>query len=947
MNRWTVLLATIALAMFVAMGCSGSGTSPVMPNADPGITTGSDLSGQTSGSHTYIAGYYDIYLDIPTKTMEVVADRTANFTLNVIPFLNQMTSPSMGITFGSLTVDDTDPALLGVDVEFEWHHPFPTLEQYKAYDFMGVIISNGDTTLNYESPAGNPMTVGQYGTDTYMLNADGYSRWFNPTEFTTTLIFGWAPGGIQNLAGNALLNPYKAYGMGLGPEDDLWTWLTTNPNEGLWDTGMGRLMQLEFPNDPPGDALTFAYAAVLCWEEQYDGPYTPYHRAEPIGCNVTVTPNIYYDGTTTGGNLILDADLWSWGAQPSTVKVESTVLSGVVATDPGIVGGDNYSTYHLDVPADVSLVTTGGHEFWIIAECDAYGYYPVTELGEVLDIPSADGVLAAFFRYALYVSPDAYCDTTLISIDTTSATENTMVDDATLTFDELIDGPGIGAALRMGATVIPGTDVTYGGDSLTLTADFDLTGATVGLYDVLGYSDDCGNPGVINDGFEVLACVTEYVDCSPGQGGVDTTVTVTIELTDCIDGTALAASLQLTGEADIVGSAISWDDATHFSADFDLTGATEDFWNIKAVNGCGGAGDIGVGVFEVTAGSAGPYIEDEGPLPGPVGTNIERDLSVIGDNSFGHGGVYYHYSTSPFTVFQIWHYPVDYSAAATMHVNITDPFFGNIGGLLINDDDLKSIEVSATGYFAIDNNNSSPMTWGGYDAWAPVWWGSTSGALENGYLYFYMQFQDLEREFSNTGTIWGHWGNNPAGVDGATYKLTVPYGQSNYSSITGYYPADHAGSVDGLVSDNEARWTSLDSAPVGLSSSFDIIYYYMEEPPDQYGVEVMANNKAFAFAMNLATIDDDYNTGVYPVDVAVVPTYGDAPSAVNNWVCILENNGDGTWSLAAFEQDGTLVARVGPYDGTPWHCDADMYSDKLHVWYDDGGTATYVIFGMQ
>jgi hypothetical protein len=120
------------ISVFVALGCSGNGVNPVTPSAGPDLTNGSDISGQTTGSNTYLFGYYDVYLDITTKTMEVVADRSAAYTLNVVPFLNRMASPKWGITFGDLVVDDTDPLTLKVRVDFEWHHPFPTLDQYKA-----------------------------------------------------------------------------------------------------------------------------------------------------------------------------------------------------------------------------------------------------------------------------------------------------------------------------------------------------------------------------------------------------------------------------------------------------------------------------------------------------------------------------------------------------------------------------------------------------------------------------------------------------------------------------------------------------------------------------------------------------------------------------------------------------------------------------------------------
>lgn len=935
MNRWTVLFATILLTMVVAMGCSGNGGSPVSPNAGPAIT-GSDPTGQSLGPNTYLAGYYECYLDIPTQTLEVVADRTANFTLNVIPFLNQMQSPKMGITFGSLNVDDSDPAVLKVDVEFQWYHPFPSLEQYKAYDMMGVIISNGDTTMNYEG-----LTVGQQGTDTYMTNADGYTRWFNPTEFTTTLIFGWAPGGIQNLPGSALINPYKAYGMGLGSEDSLWDWLTGGDNnDGLWESGAGRMMNLEFPMPPDGDGLTFAYAAVVCWVEQGAGPYSPYHRAEPIACRATVTDNVYYDGTTSGGSLILDADLFAWGAQPSTVKVESTVLSGVVDSGPGTVGGDNYSTYHVDVPVDVALDSVDGQEFWVIAECGAYGYYPVTELGEVLDIPSADGVLASFFRFPLTVLPTAPCLLTVGGIVPASATTYEMVTGATITGTNF-SAPGLAATLSMGATQIVGTAVHFV-NATTMTCDFDLTDAPAGLYDVYVKTNACPTGGTLFDAFEVLPCETTFVGVNPAQGGLDKTVTVHVELASCTDGPFFAAALH--GAVDVDGTDFAWVDATHFDATFDLTGAPLGLYDLEVTNGCGGTSDTGIDAFEIVPFVSGLVLIDDGPLPTPYPESDYKDFSVVGSNSFGHAGVYYHAGAVGGTTYTINRFDLDYSAAGSVYRTIVDPFFGNIDGLLMDPQYLASICVEPAGGNVFTDNSTGFMTWGNYPANGPVWWTyTTDGNLANGYLYFNMMFRDLAIGFGSTATVYGYWTNNSAGVDGATYLLTPSYGQTNYTSIDGYFPVDHVGNVDGSIALSATQY-AIDDAPQGLDDPFNIIHYYLETSPNTPDIEVMENVTNMAFAVSLTTIKTFTGT---PVDIACWKSYPAITDATSNWVCVLENNGT-SWQVACFDQTGALITR---YDsaiaGTPLHIGCDNTNTKIHVWANDGGTLKYYIFEYQ
>ena len=410
MNRWTVLFAAIILSLFVAIGCSGGGGgSPVAPSAGTDITSGPNNSGQIQPSNTSLLGYYDVYLDVGSQSFEVVEDRTASYTVNLIPFLNQMSSPQYGLSFGPVVFDDADPSNLVVDVEFQWHHPFPLVQQYKVYDFMGVIITNGDSILDYHN-----LRVGNYGSDTYMTNADGYTRWFNPSEFTTELIFGWAPGGIQNLEGSAKLNPFRAYGKGLDADGSLWDWLESGSNSnGLFQSGGGRKLSLEFPS--PQDGLVFGYAAVCCWEEQGTGPYTPYHREEPIAFNVTLEDNIYYDGSDYGGDVRALIDIWAWGEQPSDVLIESSVLSAVVPAWPTGGGGPNWSTYEIDVASDVPLTSNDDQEMWVIAERLGHNYINVSGVAA----PSSSQTLAAFFRVPMFVATEKYnaCPEVISGID--------------------------------------------------------------------------------------------------------------------------------------------------------------------------------------------------------------------------------------------------------------------------------------------------------------------------------------------------------------------------------------------------------------------------------------------------------------------------------------------------------------------------------------------------
>lgn len=418
MNRWLILTAILFLSVYLIAGCSRRTANPVASDTTAG-TDEIQFQAITTGNH-YLLGYYDVYFDMESETFDANLNRSASFTLNIVPFLNQMTIPQNGITFDSIVIHNDDPSFLGVDVEFSVYHPFPGYAQYQAYDMLGVVIGNGSGTLEY-----NGLRYPVHGTDLWMKNSDGYTRWFNPTDFTTEMIFGWAPGGYQNLEGTSQVNPYKYYAKNLQKDDNLWSFLTGDNNfDGLFESGIGRTMELEFPMPDPG--LTFGYAVVVAWEDEGPtGPYHPYHHNEAVAALVSQTPNAWFDPDTLdfGGDLILDIDLFGWKEQPSTVKIESAVLNDIASFDfetCASPGGENYSTWHVEVPVD-SISELDGNEAWVITEYEGFGYK-----NGLPDIPSPDDPLAAFFRIDLDIldgepQPDElFCD---VIVDTLNSPE--------------------------------------------------------------------------------------------------------------------------------------------------------------------------------------------------------------------------------------------------------------------------------------------------------------------------------------------------------------------------------------------------------------------------------------------------------------------------------------------------------------------------------------------
>ncbi|MCK4720712.1 hypothetical protein KAU08_08635 [bacterium] len=403
MNRWTIIAPVIVIVAFVIIGCSkgtGSAVSTEIANSpNEGTIPGRDQR-ISSGSKNFLLGYYDVYFDPTEGTFEAVENRTAGFTLNMVPLLNNMSSPLNGIMFENIVLNADVPGILGVDVDFRIFHPAPTMDRYFVYDVIGVIIGDGDQTLKYEK-----LSVAKRYTDLWMKNADGYTRWFNPSEFTAENIFGYIPGGFQNYAGDATVNPYKYYAAGLDPGEDPWEVLTgTNPKESRFHTGDSRTMELEFVLLPYGLGIRFGYAVVFCWEEQGIGPYHPYHRDEAIAASVTLTDDIYYDGVESGGDLILDIELFAWENQPDTLWIDSSVLQSIEQFDAPAIGqpvSEHISTYHIEIPTK-PLCDLDDHEVWVIAESNDYDY------SNNSGFPCADGPLAAFYRYIFDIADQPY-----------------------------------------------------------------------------------------------------------------------------------------------------------------------------------------------------------------------------------------------------------------------------------------------------------------------------------------------------------------------------------------------------------------------------------------------------------------------------------------------------------------------------------------------------------
>ncbi len=566
------LILGFAILLSALFGCSGGGNSPVHPDS---ITP--EISGSIHAPtvHSNLLGYYDVYFDYEKRTFEIFENRTASFTLNIVPFLNMMMVPQYGITFGSIVIHDDDPTFLGVDVVFYVHHPFPAYEQYNAYDLMSVVIGNGNQNMLYGG-----LNVAEHGRDLWMNNPDGYTRWFNPIDFTSELIFGYAPGGYQNLKGTAQVNPFMYYSKHLGAKDNLWPYLTGDLNfDGFFESGAGRMMELEFPLHPYGIGLMFGYAVVVAWEEQGpNGPYYPYHRPEAIAALVDQTPDVWYnpiDGS--GGSLILDVDIFGWEIQPSTIKLDSSVLGKIEEFDAAAIGmpvSDHVSTYHVEAIA-MPLDTADNHHVWVIAEYEGYDYS-----NGLPEIPHADGPLAAFFRYpVLVLGEPGIVEPNVLTIDPNWGEVDTQLTGVTITGEFFEPTCTVMLEYSPGDT-IPGDNLVWL-DAETLEIDFDLNGATIGDYDVMVTNP--GNlVGSLEDGFSVHhPPVVLAID--PNMGSVDDVLNATVTGNYFADGCQVELQ-EVEGPFIVEADSEFWVSETEITCSLTLAGAPQGYYDVVVIN---------------------------------------------------------------------------------------------------------------------------------------------------------------------------------------------------------------------------------------------------------------------------------------------------------------------------------------------------------------------------
>jgi len=371
----------LILILSASMGCASG--DPVAPD-DCMLSETPAVSGHTASSVSarHLWGVWDIGINTGTGEVDIVPARQAELHVNALALLEP--PPMMDLTIDTDTLVVDIPAnYCSVDVLLT--HPFPGLDEYTGFDVRGIVLMPG-SDLQYSDWS----LVLSSESDPHLINADGYTRWWNPREFPMPGLFGFNDGLIGKPGGaglfTATVNGYKLFANGLGALDEI----SDMPTDlrGAFTAGAANRRNFEISfGENPKDWLTFQYAVDASWVEPVD-PFSPDVPEDfPLSANAIegyhtevreVSNNLWWlDGIGMGGSLVMEVDIYSWRLDEiKQVAFDAPSIISSPATGVKIPGsgGDPddppYSTWMIEVLPE-TIESSGTKDFVITAQTEA------------------------------------------------------------------------------------------------------------------------------------------------------------------------------------------------------------------------------------------------------------------------------------------------------------------------------------------------------------------------------------------------------------------------------------------------------------------------------------------------------------------------------------------------------------------------------------------------
>jgi hypothetical protein len=197
---------TIPIAIILCLLITACSNDARREPASPEILPQWPMVTGSESPHRTILGLWTVAINDDHSAAEVVPIRTAELHLNTVRLL-EVTPCTSCLMIGNIIPVGPNT----IDVEVTLRHPFPGLLKYTGFDVRGIFISKADYAF---PPSGRSIA---WSDDVpRLLNYDGYTHLFNPTEFPEG-----QPGppalhyitGKQSTGGEltSTLNPFVAY----------------------------------------------------------------------------------------------------------------------------------------------------------------------------------------------------------------------------------------------------------------------------------------------------------------------------------------------------------------------------------------------------------------------------------------------------------------------------------------------------------------------------------------------------------------------------------------------------------------------------------------------------------------------------------------------------------------------------------------------------------------
>jgi len=285
MNRYIVIGILISALTLHVTSCSNRkvDSNPVLP--DEVSVAGEEYTGN---SHSLL-GYWLFSVNEDHTQVEVISERSVNMHLNVRGWLEN------GPCTDCIKIYDVEPKDGYTKFRIQIYHPFYNTDLY-GFDVRGICMFNGSKTWTTPGLISSDSDLG----DGELLNADGYTRLYNPTTAGHG-VFGYSKGKFATpTLPNATLNGFKWHEMDIHHRNVFdsnfsWSWY-----------------DIKFPQG----AFVFGYAVDASWAPPLVTPVTDPETQFPIIANCTEPWRIDVENgvglTSDGGNAKLEIRVWDW-----------------------------------------------------------------------------------------------------------------------------------------------------------------------------------------------------------------------------------------------------------------------------------------------------------------------------------------------------------------------------------------------------------------------------------------------------------------------------------------------------------------------------------------------------------------------------------------------------------------------------------------------------------